>query len=648
MVGWPPGEGAQADEADSANALVLRVHPKASPQERRELLEFLSTVVEPPTVSIRDGDNVLDTLAQHCGVARSEDIEALKRLNPKISMPIARLDSTSHATELRLPPCPYWTGPTRTKVSPGAQLGQQTVIQMGYWGPTTREQIESINPGLNADRITAHASVNLPYSIRAVSYELKPQYQHDYSVILEQLDRRFSSIVLSRGVGKGLRLVRPVATPSTAYNCDDSYGANWPLNEDEIRKVLDRNASETGSSRHRAALVVVADTGIEREEGRLPLVSSQGESDDPRQDGDGDGYNGDRVGVNLASNSGFPAADSADGDYQHGTHVAGLATGQAASPPLADALRNRIGLKVVNLKQNDGIRPDPGGGEPEASFSIPLATLEGSLNYSSRVGAEVLNLSVETPDPVPVFRNLLASLPFVVVVAAGNSEGDLDIDGNQVYPASYRKDSPSQLITVAAHDKDGALSSFSNYGAKSVDIAAPGTCIASLLPGGQRGYMSGTSMAAPLVSLTAALLAYEGLRGAAIKRRIMMTVDIDRRLQVAGQGRLNVPNALACYDDQLEVDGRGRLFGRVEGDPVLTIAGKKVALSKIRRLLPHYDDGSPEPMKAFLKTSTWESTEARSPLVDVAISFRPNGSGDPELIALSAVRDFVPLDCRKN
>jgi subtilisin family serine protease len=117
------------------------------------------------------------------------------------------------------------------------------------------------------------------------------------------------------------------------------------------------------------------------------------------------------------------------------------------------------------------------------------------------------------------------------VVAAGNS--NVNIDAAPSYPASYNL---PNMITVAAINSAGSRASFSNYGANSVHIAAPGTNIYSTVPNsrGQAAYSyyAGTSMATPHVTGAAALYASmcPNATAAQIKNAILSAAKLNGNL----------------------------------------------------------------------------------------------------------------------
>lgn len=109
------------------------------------------------------------------------------------------------------------------------------------------------------------------------------------------------------------------------------------------------------------------------------------------------------------------------------------------------------------------------------------------------------------------------------VVAAGNGDEDgngIDIDANPDYPSCFGLDN---VISVANLIFDGNLEQTSNYGVNNVDIAAPGTYIVSTTADNSYGFMTGTSMAAPMVTGAAAFLySYRTDIALADVRRILM------------------------------------------------------------------------------------------------------------------------------
>jgi subtilisin family serine protease len=110
----------------------------------------------------------------------------------------------------------------------------------------------------------------------------------------------------------------------------------------------------------------------------------------------------------------------------------------------------------------------------------------------------------------------------VLFVAAAGNYG-WNVDTTPFYPCAYHT---ANEICVAASDSRDRLASFSDYGASTVDLAAPGTDILSTVRGGSYATMSGTSMATPHVSGTAALMLSKGYETvSALKATILATVD---------------------------------------------------------------------------------------------------------------------------
>jgi subtilisin family serine protease len=202
------------------------------------------------------------------------------------------------------------------------------------------------------------------------------------------------------------------------------------------------------------------------------------------QDGD-TAHPNDFIGWNFVNNTNNPFDDNG-----HGTHVSGT----------IGAVGNN-GTGIAGVDWNVQIMPvkflDSNGQGSVSDF------IEG-LNYSIQHGAKITNNSWAGAPYSQALQDAVStaqSAGQIFVAAAGNSGVNTDVNPN--YPSNLGL---NNVVSVAATDQNGNLASFSNYGATTVDLAAPGVGIYSTLPGNTYGYMSGTSMATPHVTGVMALV----------------------------------------------------------------------------------------------------------------------------------------------
>jgi subtilisin family serine protease len=171
------------------------------------------------------------------------------------------------------------------------------------------------------------------------------------------------------------------------------------------------------------------------------------------------------------------------------------------------------------------------------------------------------------------------------VAAAGNA--GRDIDSSPSYPASY---SVPNVVAVAATTNQDVKASFSNWGATTVHLAAPGQTILSTILGGGYQYFNGTSMATPHVSGAAALvLSRCALSTANLKNALLTTVDVLGSLTglVATNGRLNVDRAVrTCGTPAVPLPPTGLTASPGDGQVTLNWSPSTGATSyKVKRSL---------------------------------------------------------------
>ncbi len=261
-------------------------------------------------------------------------------------------------------------------------------------------------------------------------------------------------------------------------------------------------------------VVAVLDTGMDTSQiQNLYQNRDEAEGD---MDSDGNGYVGDISGWDFTRD--VPAVNEQETrfDQWHATAVAGIITAAAPDAELLPLQIFRDGTGYTS----DALR---------------------AIDYCKSTGICIVNCSWISRERNSLLEESMADSDILFVCAAGN--GGINLDEVPIYPASYDLDN---VITVASVNQYGALSAFSNYSERKVDIAAPGEEITISGVEDADAHLSGTSLSAAFVSAAAAMvLEREPARSPAdvketIKRSAMKLCSLDGK--VSGAGTLNYQN----------------------------------------------------------------------------------------------------------
>lgn len=223
----------------------------------------------------------------------------------------------------------------------------------------------------------------------------------------------------------------------------------------------------------------------------------------------------DRLLPNNVNFSGTGEPDSCEDDYGHGTHVAGI---------LADNSSSNVKIRPYKVLNRDG--------------KGPMSLIALAVDKAVEDGASIINMSLsskgESQTMTDSVNNAVAK-NINVVVAAGNDCADLE----KTY---YSPACVESAITVSATTQSNRLSAYSNYN-NTIDIAAPGDNVKSSYLNNSYTLMSGTSMAAPLVSAGLAILrtAFPGKTAAdaeATIKKFAIQVPRNEKINEFGSGIL--------------------------------------------------------------------------------------------------------------
>jgi Subtilase family/PASTA domain len=311
---------------------------------------------------------------------------------------------------------------------------------------------------------------------------------------------------------------------------DPEFGQMWGLHaapDDDDIDAPEAWDLTTGAS---SVVVAVIDTGIADTHPDLsPNVWTNGAEMTNGLDDDGNGLVDDVRGWDFFDDDNDP--DDVD---EHGTHVAGTI-----------GARGNNGVGVVGVNWQVKLMALRAGDQ----LGLPLSAIVDSIDYACSKGARVINGSFGGPGHSQAMLDAINACPGTLFVfAAGNGGSDQIGDNNDsfpIYPCNYTS---ANIVCVAATTRGDVLAGFSNYGATSVDLAAPGVAILSTKPGGFYQFADGTSMASPHVAGVAALRL--ALSPAAtvgqLRNALLSSVDARPALsgKVASGGRLNAFGAM--------------------------------------------------------------------------------------------------------
>ncbi|MCS6874712.1 MAG: S8 family serine peptidase [Pyrinomonadaceae bacterium] len=278
-------------------------------------------------------------------------------------------------------------------------------------------------------------------------------------------------------------------------------------------------------------VVAVLDTGVDYTHPDLAANIWLRPDSIPQYEDEELGVVNDLRGFNAVDNLSDPMDDNG-----HGTHCAGIIGAEG---------NNGFGITGLNWKIK--IMPLKFLGR-NGSGSVKNAI--EAINYvidrkQKGVNIRVINASWGSMNKSKALEDAIRAageVGILFVAAAGNNSSNNDIQPH--YPASYAL---QNIISVAALDRNDQLASFSNYGQKSVHIAAPGKEILSTWLNEDFREASGTSMAAPHVAGAAALIAslQPDISLEKLRQKILNSAEKLNSLKdkVASSGRLDVSKA---------------------------------------------------------------------------------------------------------
>jgi subtilisin family serine protease len=326
------------------------------------------------------------------------------------------------------------------------------------------------------------------------------QQRQRHSGLVRASDRTTAQLIAELSSDPDVELAEPnyLRWISSSVPTDALFSQLWGLQNtgqsvngtagtagDDIKFVNAWSLAQTSAT---PVVVAVVDTGVDYTHPDLApsMWTNPGETPANSADDDGNGYVDDVYGYDFADDSASPS----DSGY-HGSHVSGI---------IAAAGNNLLGIIGVNYQAKIMALKASSDGDTFTSAAVIEAVQYATMMKGRGVNVVAINASFGGGGSSSTERAAIqaaGNAGIIFCAAAGNSSLNRDVTPD--YPASYRL---ANMIVVTASDQNDALASFSDYGATTVDLAAPGVNILSTVPAVTTTYVAQASSTYSATELT--------------------------------------------------------------------------------------------------------------------------------------------------
>ncbi len=297
-----------------------------------------------------------------------------------------------------------------------------------------------------------------------------------------------------------------------------SYPSEWPYCSDED-KVIKSQITKLKYEVNRDCIVAVIDGCVKQEKS---IWKNKKERIDGI-DNDKNGYIDDVNGWNFNTNTN----DVFTKQQVHGSQIITCINSVCTINNI-----KILPLVVLNNKNKGNIRD-----------------IINAITYAETQGAQICNLSVGTAVYDDRLQNCIKHSKMLFVVAAGNFGLNLDKKNNFWFPVSFNLEN---VISVASINKKNELCSFSNYGKKTVDVAAPGEDLKYCF-NGKTQILSGTSFSAAYITGIAAVIYIVSdtkLHSYELKKYLLSTIVKSDKINVKSGGFISFKKTLKDLKDK--------------------------------------------------------------------------------------------------